>query len=140
MNKYIIRAVLAMLAAAMCAFSSPTINHRELVSQGVGLGINEIQFDNQNVLLQGSDPCSGTGGTGQIVGLGNHTITVKLHNGVREIFSITSQTSIKSAAGAVSESDLKTGIGVTLVVGSKIKDGKRVAMAVVICGERSNNK
>ncbi len=137
MNKNImITAVLAMLATVISAFSVPAIYQKDQYSPGFGLRIKEVQFDKESTLPQTGDPCGGTGGNAQILSLGNHTITVKLHNGVREIFSITSQTVIKSSAGLLSETDLKTGTGVTLVIGSKIKDGKRVLMAVVICGAK----
>lgn len=82
---------------------------------------------------EGADPCGGTGGTGQIVMIGNHTITIKNGSGVKEFLKLTRQTVIKSAAGPAAESDLKVGMGVTIVTMESDKEGHKIANAVMIC-------
>ena len=62
------------------------------------------------------DLCGGTGGTGEIVGIGRHTITIKRHDGVVQAITLTDQTDIRTSAGPAAESDLKVGDHVTLVV------------------------
>ena len=75
-----------------------------------------------------ADLCDGTGGTGQIVTLANHTMTIQRNDGVLQSLALTDQTSIRTSAGAASEADLKTGDRVTVVV----YDGKN-ATAVLRC-------
>ena len=79
-------------------------------------------------MAQGVDLCGGTGGTGQIVTLANHTMTIQRNDGVLQSLAVTDQTSIRTSAGSASESDLKTGDRVTVVV----YDGKN-ATAVLRC-------
>jgi len=64
----------------------------------------------------GGDLCGGTGGTGQIVSVGNHTITIKRQDGVIQALALTDRTTIRTSAGPASESDLNTGDRVTVVV------------------------
>ena len=64
----------------------------------------------------GGDLCGGTGGTGQIVSMGNHTMTIKRQDGVIQALALTDRTTIRTSAGPASESDLKTGDRVTVVV------------------------
>ena len=64
----------------------------------------------------GGDLCGGTGGTGQIVSMGNHTITIKRQDGVIQTLALTDRTTIRTSAGPASESDLKSGDRVTVVV------------------------
>ena len=77
---------------------------------------------------QGVDLCGGTGGTGQIVTLANHTMTIQRNDGVTQSLTLTDRTSIRTSVGSASESDLKTGDRVTVVV----YDGKN-ATAVLRC-------
>lgn len=74
------------------------------------------------------DPCNGTGGTGQIISAGNNSITIKRHDGVNEIINLTNQTTIRTSAGAASQSDLKTGVRVTVVV-----ESNHTATIILIC-------
>jgi glycopeptide antibiotics resistance protein len=80
----------------------------------------------------GVDPCNGTGGTGQIVSVGKNTITIKRHDGISQIIKLTDQTKIRTSAGAASESDLKTGKRVTVVI-----DGSETATIVLVCNASS---
>ena len=77
---------------------------------------------------QSGDLCSGTGGTGQIVDMGNHTITIKRQDGVVQTISLTDRTTIRTSAGPASEADLKIGDHVTLVV-----DASETASTVLVC-------
>jgi glycopeptide antibiotics resistance protein len=75
-----------------------------------GGGVQSDRSDN------GGDLCGGTGGTGQIASKGNHTITIKRKDGVIQALALTDRTTIRTSAGPASESDLKTGDRVTVVV------------------------
>ena len=77
---------------------------------------------------QSRDLCGGTGGTGQIVGMGNHTITIRRHDGVVQTINLTDRTNIRTSAGPASEPDLKIGDHVTLVV-----DVGETASTVLVC-------
>jgi len=83
---------------------------------------------NPAVDAQRRDLCGGTGGTGQIVSVGNHTITIERNDGVTQTLTLTDRTIIRASAGPVSASDLKTGDRVTVVV----YDGE-TATTVLIC-------
>jgi len=75
------------------------------------------------------DPCGGTGGTGQIVSVGNHTITIKRNDGVTQTLTLTDQTIIGTSAGPASASDVKIGDRVTVLVYVR-----ETATTVLICG------
>jgi len=79
--------------------------------------------------VQRVDLCGGTGGTGQIVSMGNHTITIKRKDGVTQTLTLTDRTIIRTSAGPASISDLKIGDRVTVVV----YDGE-TATTVLLCG------
>jgi hypothetical protein len=74
------------------------------------------------------DLCSGTGGTGQIVSVGNHTMTIQRKDSVTQTLTLTDRTVIRTSAGPASASDLKVGDRVTVVV----YDGE-TATTVLIC-------
>jgi len=76
----------------------------------------------------GPDPCGGTGGTGQIVSVGNNTITIKRHDGVNETIKLTDKTTIRNSVASLSISDLKAGDRVTVVVMSH-----HTATTVLVC-------
>jgi hypothetical protein len=65
---------------------------------------------------RGGDLCGGTGGTGQIVSMGNHTMTIKRNDGVIQALALADRTTIRTSAGLASERDLNTGDRVTVVV------------------------
>jgi glycopeptide antibiotics resistance protein len=79
--------------------------------------------------VQRVDLCGGTGGTGQIVSMGNHSITIRRQDGVTQTLTLTDRTIIRASAGPASASDLKIGDRVTVVV----YDGE-TATTVLLCG------
>ncbi len=81
---------------------------------------------------QSGDLCGGTGGNGQIVSVGNNEFTLKRNDGSDMVVHLTGQATIKTSAGPVSLSDLKTGDRVTLV-GGRNPDGNFTAYTVVVC-------
>jgi hypothetical protein len=81
----------------------------------------------------GDDPCGGTGGLGQIVGIGSHSITIKRGDGVKEMFKLTDQTKIRNSAGAVLVSGLKIGDRATIVTFESDREGNKIVAAVFIC-------
>jgi hypothetical protein len=87
---------------------------------------------------QSKDPCNGTGGTGQVISIGNDSMfTIKRRDGLNQKIKIWDQTKIMNASGDVSLADLKMGDHVTLVVETKNSDGSMNATFVLICN--SNN-
>lgn len=82
---------------------------------------------------QVGDLCGDTGGIGQILSVGTNTITIQRKNGGTQIVNFTGQTTIKTPAGSVSQSDLKKGDAVRLVGGPN-SDGSFTANTVVVCG------
>ncbi len=94
---------------------------------------------NEGSIPQNGDLCGDTGGNGQIVSMGNNSITIKLSRngrllkkGSSQVFDITPQTTIKTPTGSGAISDLKTGDNVT-VGGKPNSDGSFTAMIVVVC-------
>ena len=75
------------------------------------------------------DLCGGTGGTGQIVSVGDHAMTIKRQDGVTQTLVLTDRTVIRISTGPASAADLKIGDRVTVVV----YDGK-TATTVLRCG------
>jgi len=92
------------------------------------------RFDNEERKMSpGVDPCNGTGGTGQIISMGNNTITIKRNDGISQIIKLTDRTKIRTSMGPASESDLKTGDRVTVVI-----DSSETATLVLICNASIN--
>ncbi len=81
---------------------------------------------------QSKDLCGGTGGNGEIVSIGDNTLTLKHNDGRSLIINLTSQATIETATGYASLSDLKIGDRVTLV-GDDNRDGTFTADAIVLC-------
>lgn len=91
--------------------------------------VTDIRSDNKNVeILQGDDPCNGTGGTGQIIDVGTNSINIRRNDGVVQIIKFTNRTTIKNSMGPASKSDLKTGNRVTLVI-----DETETASLILVC-------
>ena len=86
--------------------------------------------DQYNQPNQGDDPCNGTGGTGQIVSVGNQSITIKRNDGISQTIKLTTQTVIKNSTTTIPASDLKVGKRVTLII-----DDTETASLVLICNE-----
>lgn len=78
--------------------------------------------------------CGDTRGTGQIVGSGDNTITIRRNDGSIQTVGLTSRTSIKTSAGPASLSELKAGERVTLVV-----DESETAAAILVCSVFPNS-
>ena len=92
------------------------------------------RFDNEERKMSpGVDPCNDTGGTGQIISMGNNTITIKRNDGISQIIKLTDRTKIRTSMGPASKSDLKTGDGVTVVI-----DSSETATLVLICNAAIN--
>ncbi|WP_435354345.1 VanZ family protein [Emticicia sp. SJ17W-69] len=100
------------------------------------INAEKIKSDNSKVKElettdpQGEDPCKGTGGTGQIVSIGNNTFTIKGHNGINKIIKLTNNTKITNSKGSLFQSDLKIGNRVTVVI-----DDSETASLVLICNQ-----
>lgn len=81
---------------------------------------------------KGVDPCRGSGGTGEIIGIAAHAITIKRNDGKKELIRIIDNTAIRSSEGAASESDLKIGDRVTVVVGL-LEEDSQAASLILVC-------
>lgn len=118
--------IIIVSASALYAIypkDQPLVNHRNKVGN--------IRSDNTNEILQGNDPCNGTGGTGQIIEVANTSINIRRNDGVVQTIKFTNQTAIKNSMGAVSKSDLKIGNRVTLVI-----DESETASFILVCNSR----
>lgn len=89
-------------------------------------------LENRNNIASENDLCGGTGGTGQIIGKGNHSITIKRKDGIEEAIHLSGKTSIKNSSGNITEEDLKMGDRVTVVVGL-IPEDPQAASLVLVC-------
>jgi glycopeptide antibiotics resistance protein len=78
------------------------------------------------------DLCGGTGGTGEIIELGEQTITIKRKDGVIQRIGVGKQTTIKNSAGPATAGDLKKGDHVTVIIGL-IKEDSMMASAILVC-------
>jgi glycopeptide antibiotics resistance protein len=78
------------------------------------------------------DLCGGTGGTGEIIERGEHTVTLKRKDGVLQHIKLGKETSIKTSAGPATESALKKGDHITVVIGL-IKEDSMMASAILVC-------
>ena len=125
-----------IVVAAAAAFYGFAMSHKRQAPVSFRRGAKNGQSDSfgngEGSIPQGVDPCNGTGGTGQIVSVGNNTITIKRHDGTSVLINFTDQTTIRTSAGAASKSDLKTGDRVTVVVRSN-----HTATTVLVCNEAS---
>lgn len=101
----------------------PLVNHRNKVGN--------IRSDNTNEILQGNDPCNGTGGTGQIIEVSNNSINIKRNDGVVQTIKFMDDTTIKNSMGPISKSDLKIGNRVTLVI-----DETETASFILVCNSK----
>lgn len=78
------------------------------------------------------DLCGGTGGTGTIIELDQHSLVIQRKDGVKELIHITPKTTIKQASGNATVRDLKVGDHITVVVGL-IKEDAQAASLILIC-------
>jgi len=81
---------------------------------------------------QGIDPCNGTGGAGEIISVGNNTITIKRRDGSGQLIKLMEKATIRTSTGAGSIADLKVGKRVTLV-GDSNPDRSFTAHTVIVC-------
>ncbi|MEN9327413.1 MAG: hypothetical protein RI947_221 [Candidatus Parcubacteria bacterium] len=123
----IFAAIVIMVVSA--AFFGYKVYHRSQVQERFEDRIGNKQ---EGTIPQSGDLCGGTGGIGQIVNVGDNTITLKRKDGKNLITHLTNQTVIKTSAGSGSLSDLKIGDRVTLVGGPN-PDGSFAADTVVVC-------
>ncbi len=91
-----------------------------------------VRNEQEGAIPQGRDPCGGTGGIGQIIGVENNTLTVERRDGVHMKVNLTAQTAVATGAGPVSASTLRKGNRVTLVGGPN-PDGSFAAEAIFVC-------
>jgi glycopeptide antibiotics resistance protein len=120
----------AVIVAALFAVVAATAFYGGVVYPMTHQPVNRSdRLDNgAGAISKGVDLCGGTSGTGQIVSLGNHTITIQRTDSVIQTLALTERTTIRASAGPVSASDLKTGDRVTVVV----YDGE-TATTVLLC-------
>ena len=78
------------------------------------------------------DLCRGTGGTGTIAEVDEHSMLIQRKDGVEELIHITEKTTIKQSSGNATVKDLKLGDHVTVVVGL-IKEDAQAASLILIC-------
>jgi hypothetical protein len=119
--------IIVLIVIAAAAFFGYKVYHRSQLQERVGRGA-----DTEGAVPQSGDPCGGTGGIGQIVSVGNNTMTLKRKDGKNLITHLTSQTTIKRATGSASPTSFKIGERVTLVGGPN-PDGSFTAEAVFVC-------
>lgn len=82
----------------------------------------------ESAIPQSGNLCGDTVGTGQIISKGYSAITIRRYDGVVQTINLTPTTDIRNSAGSISESGLKIGDHVTLVV----RDHK-TASTVLVC-------
>lgn len=138
---YITITTMAIMGTVVfCGVSLYSASRRPLLLPGsnrAGAGLGNTGVNPADTAAKGEtadlpNPCGGTGGTGQIISLGNHTITIQSRSGKQELIKLGARTKIKDARGALTEGDLKIGYRVTVVVGLEAGD-ERLASAVLVC-------
>jgi glycopeptide antibiotics resistance protein len=111
------------MATAAVAFYALYPQGPQPVNPGSGAGGSQLGPSSNE-----QDLCTGTGGTGEIVGMGKHTITIRRQDGGIQTIHLTDRTTIRTSAGPASESDLQISDHVTLVV-----DASETASTVLLC-------
>jgi glycopeptide antibiotics resistance protein len=125
--------VIAALAVFYGAVVYPMSHQPVNPGVGAGGGQSDRLENKEGKIPQSGDFCSGTGGTGKIISVGNNTIIIKRNDdGSSQLINLTKRTTIKTSNGPVSASDLKPGESVTLV-GEPNSDGSFTANTVVVC-------
>jgi hypothetical protein len=140
----IVYLIIVIIVIAAAAFYGVTVykQFRQATSIVVSTGRSQptrLVRKQESTLPQSGDPCNGTGGNGQIVSVGNNSITTRLlrngrllKKGSSQVVDLTSQTMIKTSTGSGVISDLKTGDNVT-IGGKPNPDGSFTAMIVAVC-------
>ncbi|MEP7166428.1 MAG: VanZ family protein [Candidatus Woesebacteria bacterium] len=109
------------------------MQHNPGVDVGSGQ-MNAGETSQEGVVPQNRDLCNGTGGTGQIITVGENRITIQSRKGSNQTITLTDQTLIKTASGGASKSDLKPGEHVTVVI-----DDTETASTVLVCTVQSTD-
>jgi glycopeptide antibiotics resistance protein len=118
--------VLLFVVVGICYGVYP---HDQPVSDpAIRSGASSIAADSSAANLQSTDPCNGTGGTGEIVSVGNNMMTIKRNDGVLHSMILTDRTIIRTSSGPASQSDLRIGLRATVVV-----EKDEIAIAVLVC-------
>lgn len=130
----ILIAVIIIMTA--CAGAAYTVypHGQPVVGPGVSVGsAPSDRVDNANGgTPQNGDLCGGTGGNGQIVGVGNGVLTMKRKDGTNQTINLVGQVAVKTSAGSGSIANLKIGDSIT-IVGGPNSDGSFTAEAVFVC-------
>jgi glycopeptide antibiotics resistance protein len=139
-NKIVFAVIICFISALI--FFGVSLFQKSLLPMHLPLGAERNRsglLDNRKTDSSFSkDPCNGTGGTGQIISMGNDSIfTIKRRDGLIQKIKIWYQTKIRNAARDVSLSELKIGDRVTLVVQTNNNDGSMNATLVLICNSNS---
>ena len=87
-----------------------------------------IRAEDEGPIPEGGDLCGGTGGTGEIIAIGDHAITIRRQDGFVQNITLTARTVIRTSAGPAVEAELRIGDRVTLVV--EVSD---MATTVLLC-------
>jgi hypothetical protein len=122
--KSIVIAVIIIMVVIAGAFYAIYPKDPLVVPEVAASGISDGKGDT----IQGVDPCNGTGGNGRIVSKGVLRIDIKRNDSIVQAIQLTERTVIRNSLGPASESDLKIGDRVTVVV-----DASETAKAVVVC-------
>ena len=133
--------IILVIVVAAATFFGYKVYHRSQLQESNGADSGQsIRIANgKGKIPQSGDLCGGTGGNGQILSVGNNSITIKLNRdgrllkkGSSQIINLTGQTTIKTSSGTDSVSDLKTGDNVT-IAGKPNPDGSITAKMIVVC-------
>ncbi|GEM_PF-1245015 len=112
-KKILITALVVIIAAMVTSYAIyPKGDHKE------------------SAIPQSGNLCGNTNGTGQIISKGYSAITIKRYDGVVQTINLTAETDIRNSTGTISESGLKIGEHVTLVV-----HDHKTASTVLVCKE-----
>ncbi|GDX44374.1 hypothetical protein LBMAG23_13510 [Bacteroidota bacterium] len=109
------------------SITSETDPVQALLNQGPNTKVDASSSDQKQ-----RDLCGGTGGTGTIIELDQHSLVIQRKDGVKELIHITPKTTIKQASGNATVADLKVGDHITVVVGL-IKEDAQAASLILIC-------
>lgn len=113
---------------AIYPFGQPVINPR----MGADVESGGLLAEQTNVVENSEDLCSGTGGNGEIVSLGDNSFILEIDDENKQTVKLTARAEINTPSGPGSMIDLKVGDRVTLVGGPN-PDGTFTAEAIFIC-------
>jgi glycopeptide antibiotics resistance protein len=81
------------------------------------------------------DLCKGTGGTGKIISIGEQSLNIVRKDGVTQTIKITKQTTIKTIEGVATNTALKVGNNITVVI-----DETETASLILVCKTTEQKK